>query len=153
DRNSEVLDGEWEEFRSILVQAMKRRLFYDQRHSPPEEVWRQEEHAAGVVLGFEEFWTTLKEPQQGRWPPLFRSDDPLIDPATTSVIDLPGAVAGQQAIQVWESRRKDVLELHRTLQRAHGDRGFDFMLRTALGDPDPGDPLPVDLSALLDALS
>src|SRR5262249_33050848 len=85
---------------SILVQAQKSRLF---------ETWRNEERAANVRLGPDEFWATLRDPPEGDWPPPYLGQRPLIDPETVARIDLPGPTAGAGAGVLW-GRRRDRLD-------------------------------------------
>ena len=95
-RNEQVSAAEWSEVYSILAQASKSKLF---------NTWRAEEKKAAIVLGFEEFWFSLREPQVGDWPPAPIAGQPLIDPDIAKLTDLPEWLAGKEAIDVWTARK------------------------------------------------
>jgi hypothetical protein len=143
-RNEKITTGEWSEVYSILTQARKSKMFV---------AWRAEEKDAGITLGFEEFWFSLSEPQVGAWPPVAVAGQPLIDPDLVKLTDLPEWLAGKDAITLWNARKEVIEQIPVKLKQKLESDGFDEMLKLALGDPDPGDPLPDDLNTLRDDLN
>ena len=143
-----VQPEEWEEVYAILTQAEKIKLF-------PE--WRAEEQATDVLLGPELFWFSLREPVEGAWPPEPSEAAPLIDPDLVKVNELPESTAGRHALALWQARLARIEQTKRTLrdrlEQAVLDQDPDplqTVVRHALGDPNPGDPLPgsLDLETL-----
>jgi hypothetical protein len=145
-RNSPLGPKEWREVRSILVEAQKVAFFSS---------WRAEEQAATVRLGPEEFWARLRQAQVGDWPPVVLDGQPMIDPHLVTAADLPDPTVGARACAFLQNRQSQLDQLNNQLQtqREAPAGGFDSMLSLALGDPNPGDPLPDDVSALFAALS
>jgi hypothetical protein len=138
-RNEKVSIEEWQDLRSILVQAHKRRHFLN---------WRDEEHTAGLMFDPKTFWISLTEPSEGAWPPAESAGIPLIDPATLKLKDLPDPIAGERAIAFWQARQFRLKQISQELAAEHEANGFDAMLKLALGDP-----LPHDLDILKRELS
>jgi Tc toxin complex TcA C-terminal TcB-binding domain len=143
-RNDTVKDDEWREVYSILVQAQKVKLF---------AAWRKEESDAGIQFDSQTFWLSLRQPQEGEWPPILSTKLPLIDPATLKLKDLPEPIAGERAIAFWQARQTRLEQIAKDLDTARQTNGFDAMLKLALGHPNPGDPLQHDLTTLKTDLS
>jgi hypothetical protein len=135
-RNPAVTLAEWREVYSLLTLAWKTAYL-------PE--WRAEERP--VLFGPAEFWPSLREPQPGEWPPPFQ--EPLIDPEFLAQDDVAATRPGDPALRLWEERRAVLDQSAADIAAAQRDHGFDAMLRQALGDPQPGDPLPVGFAALV----
>jgi hypothetical protein len=138
-----VNPDEWDEVYSILVQAQKTRF---------AATWRSEE--ADIVFGPDVFWSSLREPRPGTWPPpagIPAEPRPTIDPELLTINDLPEPVTGRLALELWQARRGQLDEIRATLQAVRESDGLDAALRHALGTPGTTDPLPadVDLNALL----
>ena len=143
-RNEKVSAAEWSEVYSILAQATKEKRF---------AAWRTEEKGAGIMLGLEEFWFSVREPQEGDWPPVPVADQPLIDPDIIKLTDLPEWLSGKEAIALWNARKTSIGEIPRKLKEKRETKDFNQMLRLALGHPAPGNPLQHDLNTLKDSLS
>jgi hypothetical protein len=143
-RSDTVKDDEWREVYSILVQAQKVKLF---------ATWRKEESAVGIQFDSQTFWLSLRQPQEGEWPPILSTKLPLIDPATLKLKDLPETIAGEQAIAFWQARQIRLEQIPKDLDTARQTNGFDAMLKLALGHPNPGNPLQHDLVTLKTELS
>jgi hypothetical protein len=135
-----VTAAEWLEFQSILVQAAKSRL---------SVFWRNEE--SQLVFGSQEFLVSLREPVVGPWP-LVQSGIPFIDPSLVALTDLPEPIAGAAAIALWNARATQVDQLTQNLRATReslpSPQGLQAALQVALGDPNAGDALPVDLDTL-----
>lgn len=144
--NEPVSDSEWREVDSILVRAQKERLF---------SFWRFEERPSGhqqfdPLFGPEHFWISVREPEQGDWPPVIPPGHPLIDPELLEIKDLPEPTAGGPAVLLWDNRRTELEDDRKELEAFTQDKvGFEDMLRHALGHPNPGDDLPHVLDELL----
>ena len=143
-RNEQVSAAEWSEVYSILAQASKSGLF---------TTWRTEEKNAAIVLGFQEFWFSLREPEVGEWPQIPVAGQPLIDPDVVKLTDLPEGLAGKEAIALWNERKATLEQIPGKLKQELESSGFEQMLRLALGHPSPGDPLQDDLKTLRDDLN
>jgi hypothetical protein len=143
-RNPRVEEAEWTEAISILVQARKSKFYSTWR----DEEQTNEEQTNQVFFGPEEFWISLREPVEGDWPPLISPSQPLIDPETVKLKELPEQTAGGQAIRLWNDRRIRLDKFREVLKSTREGAGFKAMLRLALGHPDPGDELQVDLDDL-----
>jgi hypothetical protein len=132
---------EWRDFRSILVQAQKERLY---------TFWQEEETAQSITLSTEDFWIPAQEPAVGAWPPASLGQAPLIDPERNSLKDLPERKAGARAREIWQARKTELATIAEDLRKLLPDH--HAALLAALGDPDPGDPasqiLPHDLEEL-----
>ena len=137
-RSEKVKDDEWQEVYSILVQAQKVKLF---------ATWRKEESDAGVQLDPQNFWISLRQPQEGDWPPVPIST-PSIDPAVLKLKDLPEPIVGERAIAFWQARQVKLEQIPKDLATTRETVSFDAMLKLALGDP-----LPHDLTTLKTDLS
>ena len=137
-RNDTVKDDEWREVYSILVQAQKVKLF---------ATWRKEESDTGVQLDPQNFWISLRQPQEGDWSPVPIST-PLIDPAVLKLKDLPEPIVGERAIAFWKARQVKLEQIPKDLATTRETISFDAMLKLALGDP-----LPHDLTTLKTELS
>jgi hypothetical protein len=142
--NERVMEEEWLEVYSILAQAQKERLL---------SAWRDEENALGVSLDSEDFWLSLREPQEGDFPPLLSERRPLIDPEIQKLDELVEPTAGVQAIALWRARRAAMTRIKNDLKALRERSGFEPMLRQALGHPNPGDALQHDLASLKNDLS
>lgn len=132
--------SDYEALISLLVQALKVRL---------GPAWRFEE--VGLTFDASSFWPSLTEPQTGAWPPVLEASEPLIDQELTPLSGLPDGPVGDKARAFWQARQTALateLEALRTLTQP--DR-FNKMLRHALGDPSPGNPLPDNPETVLDA--
>lgn len=138
-RNDTVKNDEWREVYSILVQAQKVKLF---------ATWRKEESDAGIQFDSQTFWLSLRQPQEGEWPPIISVQLPLIDPAMLKLKDLPETVAGERAIAFWQARQVKLEQIPKDLATTRETVSFDAMLKLALGDP-----LPHDLTTLKTDLS
>lgn len=132
------------DFVNILVQVQKERDLF--------AGWRAEEATLGIILGFQTFWVSLREPAEGAWPVQFTDGIPTIDPALVDLTELPEATAGQIALGLWEDRQQQLNQIELDLQQEHLQNGFEAMLSQAIGQPTPGDRLPHDLDALQTAL-
>lgn len=136
-RNETVQPGEWQEVFSILVEAGKRAFF---------PAWIAEEKSDSIELGPATFWPITREPRDGDWPPL--GLPVLIDPELVSLNDLPDPTAGQPAIDFWNARETQLQKLRDDLETKRKASGLDAELLMALGDPSPGNPLPVNITTL-----
>ncbi len=141
-RSDKVQDEEWRELFSILIQAQKIKLF---------ATWRHEESDAGIQLDPQTFWTSLRQPQEGDWPPI--SQQPFIDPDLLKLTDLPEPIVGERAITFWKARQDRLAQIPKDLAAERETNGFDAMLRLALGHPHPGNPLQYNLDTLKSDLS
>lgn len=139
-----VSKEEWREVYNILAQAVKYNF---------HQAWSNEENGKGLYLGPNDFWAALKEPAQGAWPPGLSPEIPLIDPEAFDLKDLPEPTAGKMAIQFYNDRLKHQEQDYQALKTARETDGFDKMIKIALGNPDPGDPLPHKLEDLEAGLS
>jgi Tc toxin complex TcA C-terminal TcB-binding domain len=143
-RSKKVKNEEWQEVYSILVQAQKSKLF---------AAWRKEETAAGIQLTPQDFWISLRQPVEGEWPPTLSTSIPLIDPTVLKLKDLPEDVVGERAIAFWQARQTRLEQIPKDLATERQTNSFDTMLRLALGNPNPGNPLQHDLVVLKSELS
>jgi hypothetical protein len=143
-RNPKVSEEEWREVYAILTQATKVKHF---------AAWRTQEQGAGIHLGLEEFWGSLREPQEGDWPPIRVAGQPLIDPEIAKVTDLPEWLAGKEATGLWKARQAILQQFPNDLKTERESNGFDAMLHRALGHPAPGNALQHDLNTLKTDLS
>lgn len=139
-RNEQVSDDEWNEVYSILTEVQKVQKFAE---------WITIEQTASVQLGLRDFWMAITEPMQGDWPPpVLPTNQPRIDPGVIKLADVPDWLAGKDAIAFWKARAARLEQIPRELKAEREARGFDAMLRLALGDPAPGDPPQHDLDTL-----
>jgi hypothetical protein len=138
-RNAQVSDEEWADVYSILTQAEKRKQFAE---------WRNEEATAGVRMGLDEFWFSLREPMEGDWPLVPVKDHPFIDPDIVKPADLPEPTAGAAAKTLWDARRKELDEFPAKLKAERESNGFDRMLSLAFGPPNTGRQWRQDLNQL-----
>lgn len=129
-RNEEVKDDEWRELYSILVQAQKARLFPG---------WITEEKMARIHFDPNEFWFSLREPKEGDWPPI--TPQPYIDPDLVKIQDLPEPTVGGRALELWEERKKSLVQINNDLKKEREKNGFDAMIRLAVGYEYPGNGL------------
>jgi len=143
-RNENVQDDEWREVYSILVQAQKVKLFPD---------WLAEEQAANILFGPKEFWISLREPNEGDWPPILSTQRPMIDPDSVKMVDLPEPTAGKRAVSLWDTRKARLEQIKRDLKADREANGFDSMMKKGLGHPNPGDNLRWNLRDLNIALN
>ena len=69
---------------------------------------------------------------------------PFVDPEALGPRDLPELkpAAGKGAFALWEDRESTLAADRQQLKAEREQDGFEAMLLQALGDPDPGDPLP-----------
>jgi hypothetical protein len=81
-----VSEAAWREVRSILVQAQKAAWFSG---------WIQEERNASISFDSATFWTSLREPVVGDWPPPSRQP-PLVDPDASGRDELPDLPFGRE---------------------------------------------------------
>ncbi|WP_405598138.1 neuraminidase-like domain-containing protein [Streptomyces sp. NBC_00081] len=126
-----VSPEEWTEFFSVLVRAQKERFTAD---------WVGEEDAKAIRLGPEVFWSCLRQPREGTWPPARFAGRPLIDPDQVKLADLPEPTAGTEAIALWQARRAELTAASAAIKAARETNGFDAMLRTAIDHPTSTDP-------------
>jgi hypothetical protein len=135
-RNAKLVEDEWSEVNSILVQSLKELLFAD---------WRKEETNTPIEFGPSEFWVSLREPVEGTWPPA-ASNSPLIDPERSKFTDLPDSTVGDAARALFQARHTELSQDYADLKhtRETTNQGFKKMLKQALGDP-----LPIDLDQSL----
>ncbi len=138
-RNPALTSDNWLEVAYLLTEAVKTRFF---------AAWLAEEAALPVTFGPVPFVVSLTEPQVGDWPPVLPAGTPLIDPSMVALTGLPDPVAGATAIAFWQARQAQETNLTATLRTTNQSGGFQAMLEQALGDPDAGDPLPVDIDTL-----
>jgi hypothetical protein len=142
-RNPPVSADGWREVYSILVEGMKTRF---------SAVWRAEEAALPLVFGSQTFVVSLREPPVGNWPPVIPVGQPLVDPALVALTDLPEPTIGAGAITFWQARMAQEAQITQALRQARETTGLQSALTQAVGDPKPGDPLPVDLDLLAQQL-
>jgi hypothetical protein len=131
-------DEEQSDVANILIQVEKQELY---------ESWISEEQVDGVLLDPRMFWQSLREPQEGEWPPP-PQDQPLIDPQVLDLKDLLEPNAGQAAIDIFNEREAQLEQDYQTLRNTYEGDGFEAMMQLALGHPDPGDQLQHDLDQL-----
>jgi hypothetical protein len=136
-REEKVSDEEWQEVYSILTQAQKIKLF---------ATWRQEEKAIEaelepdpvkpqeVLFAPKYFWLSLTQPQEGIWAQTPSATEPTIDPAVLKLKDLPDAVVGEQAIQLWSDRQTAITQIPDVLENRRKTNGFESILELALGE-------------------
>ncbi len=146
-RNEKVGTNEWQELYSILTQAQKEKFY---------GVWKDEEKTLKIVLDPEQFWISLSEPKDGDWPsisslahslPLTEQKIPLIDPTLVNLDDLPDYPVVRRAAEIWHDRRRILEQIRRDLKGKHemSQLGVTDLLKQAIGDPNPGDPLSANL--------
>ena len=153
--NPPVSEAEWRDLGSLLVQAMKSRIF---------PAWRQEEAQAqqpgpggmepALVFGPRDFWLPEVEPIEGDWPPVIAG--PFVDPERVQRRALPEWVAGAAAHMLWERRRTELEQIRQRLRALRERLGLQAALGQALGDEnDPTNPaaLPHDVDDLLNRLN
>jgi hypothetical protein len=140
-RLDRVSSEEWREVYSILVQSQKVALY---------AAWIQEEKTENIRLDPRLFWPSLREPQQGEWPPA-QVNTPLVDPDILALDDLPEPTFAREIIELWQSRatalagiRKELADLY----LADTPNGFAAVLQRTFGDP-----IPVDMDRLLNVLN
>jgi hypothetical protein len=138
-RNEKVTNAEWQELYSILAQAQKETVF---------PLWIAEEEAQKIVLGYGQFWLSVREPSEGDWPPLLPTGRPMIDPDVLKRGGLAEPTVGATAMKMWIARSMRLVEIKNDLKKERETRGFETMLRLALGDPTPGDPVQHNLDKL-----
>ncbi|MBE9534080.1 MAG: SMP-30/gluconolactonase/LRE family protein, partial [Proteobacteria bacterium] len=73
---------------------------------------------------------------------------PLIDHDVLELSDLTEPTIGKRAIALWHARQAKVDRTYENLKDTSETEGLDTMLREALGEPDPGNPLPHNLAEL-----
>jgi hypothetical protein len=131
-----VQAAEWTEVYAILTQVQKLEQFSQ---------WRAAEEQLQIQLGPELFWSSLRTPAEGDWPPTLSNQVPLIDPASVKLKELPEPTAGRQAIALWFTRRWRLDQISKALKQAHKQATvaqldpFMVLLHQAIGD---GDALP-----------
>jgi Tc toxin complex TcA C-terminal TcB-binding domain len=124
---------------NILTQVEK------QRQIP---AWISEEEESEIQLDLRVFWSSLREPEEGDWPPTPTPDIPLIDPETLEREDLTEPTIGAAALALWQARTEQLEQDYEEIKQARETDGFDAMLRVALGHPIAGNPLQHDLDQL-----
>jgi hypothetical protein len=135
---------EWQAVYAILVQAQKVAFF---------PTWIVEEQAQKISLNPKLFWISQREPQIGDWPPAIPAGYPLIDPDALKPDDLSDPMVGKLALDLLKARRSALAAITKDLRRKRETAGFEAMLRLALGDPHPGDPLQYNLDELQNDLN
>ncbi len=140
ERGDKITNDEWDEIYSILVQSQKLAFF---------PVWRNEEGLQNLHpmadLGPEHYWVSQRRPKEGNWPPAAQLG-PVVDPDLLKQDELPEPTVGRRVLAMWRSRRVQIDQIKQNLksvQKKNRDKGFDAILREALGDP-----LPFDLGIL-----
>jgi Tc toxin complex TcA C-terminal TcB-binding domain/Repeat of unknown function (DUF346) len=138
DAKQPVQETEWEEIYAILTQVMKVGQF---------TTWRAEELAKGIILGPQDFWIALKEPQLTRWLAtaqdrsawqqalIARSQPPIIDPDLIGPGDMnnPG---GDPAYHLWRDRSAWVdMQLSALQASPQTADGLDAIIQSTLGVP------------------
>jgi len=121
--SGQLSQGEWDEVRSILILALKRRRY---------ELWRQEEQTAGITVDSRSFWRSARAPLEGVWPPRLNPNEPLVDPEAIALVDLPNGAAGAAARGLWRDRSRQLADLS-TRIRAQQTSGLEAMFVAALG--------------------
>lgn len=139
-----VSEEEWQDVYAILTQVEKRRLY-------PQ--WRQEEQAAGILLGPALFWPSLSEPVEGEWPPVLAEQLPLIDPEDIKPGELPDPTSGKIARDFWNVRRKQLDELSLELKEIYKQGDFEALVNKAFYDSASPDRERVDLAELYHQLN
>ncbi|MCB9102284.1 MAG: hypothetical protein H6632_22290 [Anaerolineales bacterium] len=164
DDNEQLTPEEWYDLYSILVQAQKRPFFAD---------WIKEENQASPPLEFgpQHFWLSLREPEEGVWPPdpeatspeqevwptaaMLAQDPqeqkPLIDPDKVKLKELPEPTIGAEVIYLWHARRRALDKILNDLKQAQ-IQGFLDVLIKAFGQKPP-DPNAADWDSYLDNLA
>ena len=94
----------------------------------------------------------MRDPAEGAWPPVPSESAPLIDPDLIKLNELPEPTAGRQALALWQARLVRIDQIKQTLRDRLAQVALDqdpdpllTLARYALGDPNPGDPLPGNL--------
>lgn len=129
-----LTDKECMEIISILVSAQKKCL---------QLVWLEEERTADIDLDPRIFWSPLRQPEMGEWPPVTPPELPLIDPQILDITALCEPTVGTVAIRFWQERHRHIATVERELRAARRASGLAGMLLIAFGDP-----LPYDFDAL-----
>src|SRR5262249_1729079 len=114
--------------------------------------WRAEEASLPLVFGREAFVVSVREPRVGDWPPIVPADQPLIDPEVVTLTDLPEPTVGGPAADFWQARMAEIVTITNNLRATRETINLTAALRQALGDPNPGAPLPVNLDTLAQQL-
>ena len=134
-----VANDEWEEVYDILTQVIKSNFYTD---------WITEESGSNIELNPQDFWSSLKEPDQGNWSPSYLSSL-LIDPEGIGIKGLPEFTGGQQARNFFANRTNeletDLLQI-RTLRESSG---VNTAIEWALGIRNVGDPPLPDINQLI----
>ncbi len=140
-RNEKVTKEEWHEIFSILTQARKRSLF---------SIWRQEETALGIPENFgpKLFWTSIHEPNEGNWPEELVLPWPVIDPEFVTEVEFLESETTNTVKRLWQARKAQLELIKSKLKKTYLDSGFNATLKSALGDPNVGDPLPPEVRNL-----
>src|SRR5262249_55670890 len=105
-----------------------------------------------LVFGREAFVVSIREPRVGDWPPIVPAGQPLIDPEVVTLTDLPEPTVGGRAADFWQARMAEIVTITNNIRSTREATGLTAALRQALGDPNPGDPLPVNLDTLAQQL-
>ena len=71
-----------------------------------------------------------------------------MDPERLARTDLAEPMVGQKAIDRLAARQEELRAISQDLEDEHAAGGLGALLRTAVGHPDPGDPLQHDLTVL-----
>lgn len=124
---SEKTEEDIDEFICLLVQVQKERKFFNS--------WRQEEIDFNIEFGPRWFWQSLREPEEGTWPPISQKGIPWIDPDLVSSDDLPEPTVGLQALKLLATRKEELEKLYKSLQAEHETNGFEALLLMTLGNP------------------
>ena len=130
-------------------------LFSDWREEErvSEQTLQSEAQAEPVLFSPKHFWISLRQPEEGDWPPAFLTRRPLIDPEHLDPVELSGPLTGNYAVALWEARRARLDQIYGELKAKLEHEGFDAMVKWALGHPDPGNDLPHDLAELQERLN
>ena len=149
NRAVKVEEAEWSEVFSLLLKSLKNALINfwitEENDSVLARVqdgeliktWTNDNQASQDLLGWREFWTPLRKPLEGDWPPTRTQGLPLIDPEIVKRQDLPDPTAGIRALALWDQRSAELGQKRIDLRTAFDNSGFDNMVEAALG------PLPI----------
>lgn len=130
DKGGGLSEAEWDEFKNILIQVLKRKL--------SESTWRTEENQN--LLSPVHFRPAIHGPREGSYP--YNRTVALIDPDVVTARDLPevtalfyqDAIGADDARAVLEARKEELADDRDALVTAHGG-AFQALLNAAFITP------------------
>ncbi|MEU9917799.1 neuraminidase-like domain-containing protein [Streptomyces sp. NPDC051001] len=109
-RGRELTGPEWTEIRSILALAYKHHR---------RAAWLEDETKAAVRLDASAFVTTSRPVVEGSWPPQEPDSPlPLIDPELVALAELPPALVGAEARELWRRRSAQLADAAQAVRTA-----------------------------------